>query len=123
VGDHDDCNTTRTLEIVIELRHQLHSLGDKMATVLENLAAIEAKADAQGSAIAALAAAFTDLAADVRAALAAAANPSADEQTALDTLSSTLDSSSAAAAAALADIAALDTEVGDADGSDTVPVP
>jgi len=93
-----------------------------MATVLENLAAVQAKADAQGSAITALAAAFADLAADVRAALIAAADPNVDEQAALDQLNTTLDSSTAAAAAALTDVTALDTEVGDADGSDTPPI-
>jgi ABC-type transporter Mla subunit MlaD len=98
------------------------ALEELMATVAENLAAVQAKADAQGGAIQALAAAFTDLASDVRAALAANADPSVDEQAALDTLNTTLDTTSAAAAAALADIAGLDLEVGDADGSETPPV-
>jgi ABC-type transporter Mla subunit MlaD len=102
--------------------NRLTTLEEHMATVAENLADIQAKADAQGSAIQALAAAFGDLAADVRAALAATADPNVDEQAALDTLNTTLDTTSAAAAAALSDIAGLDTEVGDADGSDTPPV-
>lgn len=98
---------------------RFESLEALVATVLENLAAVQSKSDAQGSAIQALAAAFTDLASDVRAALAAAQDPSVDEQAALDTLNTTLDATSAAAASALADIAALDSEVGDADGSGT----
>lgn len=93
-----------------------------MSTVLDNLAAVQAKADAQGAGITALAAAFSDLASDVRAALEAAKDPTVDEQAALDQLAATLDASTAAAAAALADVSALDTEVGDADGSDA-PVP
>lgn len=96
-----------------ELATALTPLEGKMTTVLENLAAIQAQADAQGTAIGALAAAFADLAGDVRAALAAAADPNVDEQAALDTLSATLDSSTAAAAAALADVQALDAEVGE----------
>jgi len=101
------------------LNRRFDRLERIMATVLDNLAAIKAKADANGEAVAVLASAFTDLASDVRAALTAAQDPSVDEQAALDALSATLDTSSAAAAAALADIQALDTEVGDADGSDT----
>ena len=99
----------------------LTRMEETMATVLENLAAVQAKADAQGTALQALAAAFADLAADVRAALVAAADPSVDEQAALDALNTTLDATAAAAAEALAAVAALDSEVGDADGSDTPP--
>lgn len=97
----------------------LAPLEATMITVLDNLATIQAKADAQGAAVVALAAAFADLASDVHAALVAAADPSVDEAAALDTLSTTLDTSTAAAAAALAAVQTLDAEVGDADGSDT----
>lgn len=95
-----------------------------MTTVDQNLDTITTKVDAVSGGVSDLATAFTDLAADVRAALAALPTDTSPEvQAKFDTLSATLDATSAAAAQALTDLSALDTEVGDADGSDVPAEP
>jgi hypothetical protein len=78
------------------VKTELRKLGRHMATATEQLTALSAKVD--------------DLVADVRAALAVINNDdlSTDAQAALDAVNAKLD--------------AFDTEVGDADGSDTPPV-
>ena len=112
------------LDRKLKLIHaELRKLGRHMATVDENIATITTQVDSVSAGVATLATAFTDLAADVRAVLnAPAGDASPEQQAAFDTLAATLDSTSTAAAGALADLAALDAEVGDADGSDTAPV-
>lgn len=93
---HSDAASVRTLELVIELKNLLEV---HMATEAEQIAALDAKVD--------------DLIADVRAALAILEaerdNLGAEGQAALDALNAKVD--------------AFDAEVGDADGSDTIPVP
>ncbi len=85
--------------VAAELAAALTPLEESMATEAEQFAALDAK--------------VTDLIADVRAALAALTadrdNLGPDGQAALDTLTAKVD--------------AFDTEVGDADGSDTPPTP
>jgi uncharacterized coiled-coil protein SlyX len=90
-------NDETTLRRII--REEIHTLEELMATEAEQITALDTK--------------VTDLISDVRAALAALEadrdNLGPDGQAALDTLTAKID--------------AFDTEVGDADGSDTPPPP
>jgi uncharacterized protein YoxC len=106
--------------VLAGIKTELRKLGRHMATIDDNIATITTQVDSVSTGVATLATAFTDLAADVRAVLnAPAGDASPEQQAAFDTLAATLETTSAAAAGALADLAALDAEVGDADGSDT----
>lgn len=85
-------------DLIAAVKAALHPLEEAMATEAEQITALTTKVD--------------DLVSDVRAALAALEadrdNLGPDGQAALDALTAKVD--------------AFDTEVGDADGSDTVPV-
>lgn len=110
--------------VLNRIHFEQRKLRELMTTADQNIDAITAKVEESTAGVATLATAFTDLAADVRAVLATPRGEvSPETQAKFDTLSATLDASSATAAQALSDLAALDAEVGDADGSDGTPTP
>lgn len=94
------------------VRLALQPLGVQMATATEAIAALTAQADANATVLA-------DVFADVRALivlLSVEPQLTAETQAAVDALGVKL-------SAEAAEVAVLDAEVGDADGSDAVPAP